>query len=151
MKITRRGGKAMLLAGWVFAVALGLGQQALGDELDARHKVVIHVSSEDPAVQSMALANAVNLQQHYGIDNIAIELVAYGPGLAMLTDKNEQAKRIESLALQDIRFSACGNTLDQIAKRTGQKPKLSEGVQIVPAGVARIIELQEQGYAYVRP
>lgn len=150
MKIIRSRGKGLFLAGLMLAV-LGLGQSALGNDLDARHKVVIHVSSGDPAVQRMALANAVNLQQHYGIDNIAIELVAYGPGLAMLTKNNEQAKRVESLALQEIRFSACGNTLDQIAKRTGSKPTLSEGVEIVPAGVARIIELQEQGYAYVRP
>ena len=33
----------------------------------------------------------------------------------------------------------------------GKMPKLAEGVGQVPAGVARILELQEQGYAYIRP
>lgn len=48
-------------------------------------------------------------------------------------------------------FSACGNTMAKVAKKSGKMPVLLEGVQQVPAGVARIMELQEQGYAYVRP
>ena len=36
-------------------------------------------------------------------------------------------------------------------EKSGKKVTLLEGVQIVPAGVLRIMELQEQGYAYVRP
>jgi len=35
--------------------------------------------------------------------------------------------------------------------KSGKKPKLLEGVDKVTAGVAQIMELQEQGYAYVRP
>ncbi len=115
------------------------------------HKVVIQVSSNDPLTQKIALNNAVNLQKHYGMDNISIEIVAFGPGLGLLTKRSKQAKRVESLAMQDITFSACANTMKKITKKKGKKPALLEGVGIVPAGVARIIELQEQGYSYVRP
>ena len=118
---------------------------------DAMHKIVIQVSTNDPVTQTIALNNAVNMQKHYGIDNIAIEVVAYGPGLGLLTKKSEQGDRVESLAMQDITFSACGNTMKKVAKKSGKMPVLLEGVQEVPAGVARIMELQEQGYAYVRP
>ena len=118
---------------------------------DAMHKVVIQVSTNDPLVQKIALNNAVNLQKHYGIDNVAIEIVAYGPGLGMLTKKSDQPDRVQSLAMQDITFSACGNTMKGVSKKTGKMPVLLEGVQQVPAGVARIMELQEQGYSYVRP
>lgn len=45
------------------------------------HKVVIQISSDDSKVQELALNNAANLQKIYGVDNIAIEVVAYGPGL----------------------------------------------------------------------
>lgn len=124
---------------------------AIADDKDEPHKLVIQVSTDDPRTQKIALNNAVNLQKHYGIDNIQIEIVAYGPGLGLLTKQNEQASRVESLALQDIAFSACGNTITTIEKKKGKKPELSEGVEIVPAGVARILELQEQGYAYIRP
>lgn len=124
---------------------------AIADDKNEPHKLVIQVSTDDPRTQKIALNNAVNLQKHYGIDNIQIEIVAYGPGLGLLTKQNEQASRVESLALQDIAFSACGNTITTIEKKKGKKPELSEGVEVVPAGVARILELQEQGYAYIRP
>ena len=118
---------------------------------EIHHKLVIQVSTADPKVQNTAMNNAVNLQKYYGIDNIDIEIVAYGPGLGMLTQKSEYSKRVKSLAMQEITFSACLNTMDVIKEKTGHLPKLSEGVGTVRAGVARIIELQEQGYAYIRP
>jgi len=117
----------------------------------APHKVVIQVSTDDPRTQKIALNNAVNLQKLYGIDNIKIEIVAYGPGLGLLTTKSKQADRVKSLAVQEITFSACHNTMKGVKRKTGKMPVLLEGVGMVKAGVARIIELQEQGYAYVRP
>ena len=118
---------------------------------DKKHRVVIQVSDDDPRTHRIAMNNAVNLQKLYGIDNVEIEIVAYGPGLGMLTSKNEYATRIKSLITQDITFSACGNTMNAVKKRTGKLPELSEGVGKVTAGVARIIELQEQGFSYIRP
>mgnify|MGYP001549710798 FL=1 len=52
-------------------------------DADAAHKIVIQVSTDDPLTQKIALNNAVNLQKHYGVDNVAIEIVAYGPGLGL--------------------------------------------------------------------
>ena len=118
---------------------------------EVKNKLVIQVSTDDPRTQKIALNNAVNMQKLYGIDNIAIEIVAYGPGLGLLTKKSGQASRVESLALQDIHFSACGNTMKKVAKKSGNMPVLLEGVDQVTAGVARIMELQQQGYAYIRP
>lgn len=125
---------------------------AVGMAGDKVHKVVIQVSTADPLTQKIALNNAVNLQKHYGVDNVVVEIVAYGPGLGMLTPKDKkQAARVKSLAMQNITFSACGNTMKKIKKKKGKMPKLIEGVKVVPAGVVRIMELQEQGYSYVRP
>ncbi|MBF0264348.1 MAG: DsrE family protein [Gammaproteobacteria bacterium] len=118
---------------------------------DVKHRVVIQVSTDDPRTQKIALNNAVNVQKLYGMDAVEIEIVAYGPGLGLLTKKSKQAKRVESLATQDIQFSACGNTMSKIEKKTGKKPSLLSGVTVVNAGVARIMELQEQGYSYIRP
>ncbi len=124
---------------------------AVASELGATHKVVIQVSTDDPRTQKIALNNAVNLQKALGMDNVQVEIVAYGPGLGLLTQKSTQANRVKSLALQDISFSACANTMKKVEKKTGKKPKLLEGVKVVPAGVLRIVELQEQGYSYIRP
>ena len=53
--------------------------------------------------------------------------------------------------MQYITFSACANTMAKMEEKSGQKVVLVEGVRVVPAGVLRILELQEQGYAYLRP
>lgn len=118
---------------------------------EVEHRLVIQVSTDDPRTQTIALNNAVNLQKHYGVDNITIEIVAYGPGLGMMTSKSPVIERITSLSQQEITFSACGNTMANIEKKTGTAPKLIDGVGTVKAGVARIMELQEQGYSYIRP
>ncbi len=116
-----------------------------------KQKVVIQVSTADPLTQKIALNNAVNLQKALGMDDVDVEIVAYGPGLSLLTRKSKQAQRVESLAMQDITFSACGNTMAKVEKKKGKKVKLVDGVKVVPAGVLRIMELQQQGYAYIRP
>ena len=120
-------------------------------DFEAKHKLVIQVSTDDARTQTIALNNAVNVQKLYGMDNVDVEIVAYGPGLDLLTKKNKQAKRVKSLATQNIKFSACGNTIKKVTKKKGKKPALTEGVKVVEAGVARIMELQSKGYAYIRP
>ena len=117
---------------------------------EAPKKVVMQISSNNIQVQEVALGNIVNLQKHYGMDNIEIELVAFGPGYRMLTPQSPLAARIESLALQEVTFTACMNTLLSVKEKTGMLPKLLEGVTTTPAGVARIIELQDEGYAYIK-
>ena len=128
-----------------------LGAFATASAAEAPHKIVIQVSTDDARTQKIALNNAVNVQKLYGMDNVAIEVVAYGPGLGILTTKSKEADRVKSLAMQNIKFSACGNTMAKIEKKTGKKPQLTEGVGTVKAGVARIMALQEQGYSYLRP
>ena len=140
--------KTKLYAACILILAtLGFNPVALAE----MQKVVIQVSSDDPRSQTIAMNNAVNVQKALGMDNVAVEIVAYGPGLSMLTANNKQAQRVSSLAMQDIVFSACGNTMAKIEQKSGKKPQLAEGVQVVPAGVIRIMELQQQGYAYIRP
>ena len=122
-------------------------------EMGAAHKVVIQVSSADAKPQTIALNNAVNVQKHYGSVEVDVGIVAYGAGLSILTlgKKNKNAQRVESLAMSDITSSACSNTMKKMTKKKGKAPKLIEGVEVVPAGVIRIMELQSKGYAYIRP
>lgn len=146
---------ALLASGLLLAVGTPVLADVVANETtqaeEVEHRLVIQVSTDDPRTQTIALNNAVNLQKYYGIDNVTIEIVAYGPGLGMLTTSSPALDRITSLAQQEIVFSACGNTIETIESKTGKKPELISGVGVVKAGVARIMELQEQGYSYVRP
>ena len=121
------------------------------ERTEASTKTVIQISSGDAATQNLVLNNAANLEKELGIGNVDIEIVAFGPGLEMLTIFSPFQDRVEEMVSQNIRFSACGNTMAAIERRTGQKPELAKGVDIVSSGVARIVELQKQGYTYVRP
>lgn len=114
-------------------------------------RLVIQVNKKDEELQSHVLSNIVNLQKHFGMDNIEIEVIAYGPGIWLLTDKSKYTDRIESLMMQNVVFTACGNTLDTIERADGKRPTLLEGVETVPAGIARLMELQEKGWSYLSP
>jgi hypothetical protein len=71
----------------------------------ANPKYVIQVSTDDAKTQKIALNNAVNLQKHYGgADKVDIEIVAFGPGLSILTTNNKNTSRVESMALNNIRI-----------------------------------------------
>jgi len=121
-----------------------------------KHYVAIHVDENDPQVMNMALNNAQNVSNYYASvgDEVVIELVAYGPGLNMfIPGKSPVADRIEtmSLALDNLSFAACGNTHRKMSEKAGAEIELMEEATMVTSGVVRLIELQEQGYAYVRP
>ncbi|MDZ7663408.1 DsrE family protein [Thiohalophilus sp.] len=141
-----KGGLVSVVLATVF-----LGQTALAGPMDPDHKVIIQVSTDDARTQKIALNNAANLQKAYGMDNVDVQIVAYGPGLSLLTKNGANASRVESMAMQNINFNACANTMAKIESKKGKKPALAEGVEVVPGGVARITELQEQGYTYIRP
>lgn len=139
------------LAALVAATLLLFALPATADDHEPKHKIVIQVSTDDVRTQNIAMNNAVNLQKALGQDNVAIEIVAYGPGLTMLTPKSPASKRVPNLAMQDITFSACGNTKNKMESKSGKEVMLVDGVRVVQAGVLRIMELQEAGWSYVRP
>ena len=120
------------------------------------HKVPIHVDDSDPKRQNMALNNAFNVNAFYESkgEKVIIEVVAYGPGLMMLReDKSKVKDRITkmSLELPNLSFAACGNTRKKMEKKEGKELVLVSEAKQVPSGVVRLMELQEQGYSYIRP
>jgi uncharacterized protein len=135
-------------------LALSLATSALAE--GKTHYVAIHVNQNDAKVMNMALNNAANVNKYYESqgDSVAIEMVAYGPGLAMLIPgKSPVADRISAMSLEidNLSFAACGNTHRKMSEKAGKEIALMEEAAMVPSGVVRLIELQEQGYAYVRP
>lgn len=138
------------------AVLVFLGLSFVGLNAQAadfvEKKVVLQVS--DKASHKKVLNVAANILKHYGKDQVKIEIVAFGPGLGVLVanKKNKNLKRVASLASEGVTFSACGNTMKKLTKKNkGKAPKLAAAANVVPAGVIQILELQEKGYALVKP
>jgi intracellular sulfur oxidation DsrE/DsrF family protein len=122
----------------------------------AEHKIAFHADQNDPQVMNMTLNNVQNAVNYYKAqgDTATIEVVEYGPGLNMfIAGKSPFADRIERLSLDidNLAFKACGNTHKNMSKKAGKDVQLLDAVVITPSGVVRLVELQEKGYAYIRP
>lgn len=138
------------------ATAFVLSAPALAAEAKHEHHIVFQVSEGDPARMNLTLNNVVNVAQEYGAkgDMFEIEVVTYGPGLTMLRDDKSPVKdRLKSIkaSIPGVTFSACGNTIKAVTKKEGKAPPIVPQARIVPAGVVRITELEEQGWTYIKP
>ena len=123
---------------------------------DMVHNIVFQINDNDPKRMNLVLNNASNVDAFYkeAGEEVNIEIVAYGPGLMMYVDgKSPVADRIStmSLEIENLSFAACGNTHRKMSEKAGKEIALLDEASVVPSGVVRLIELQENGYAYVRP
>ena len=114
----------------------------------ARYRVVLQVSDADPAKWNLALNNARNVQQDLGKDNVAVEIVAYGPGLGMLKADSKVADRLAQAIDSNIGLMACENTMKN-TKTT--RDDMYSGIKYVDAGVVHIMKRQREGWSYIRP
>ena len=120
------------------------------------HRLVLQVNSNEPATMTLALNNATNVEQYYKDlgETVEIEVVTFGAGLHMLRDDTSPVKdRIKAIAEKNpaISFKACGNTQENMGKAENKAIPLVAQATLVKSGVVRLMELQEQGWTYIRP
>jgi uncharacterized protein len=123
----------------------------LPDKPFAEHRIVLQLSDNDPKKQSLVISVANNLLKFYDPDKVAIEVVAFGPGIDLLRTDNANRQRVESLVAQGVRFDVCLNTVDTIERETGKRPDIIPAATPVQVGVGQILSLTENGYTLVRP
>ena len=153
MKTTQ---KNYLLLAMAFGLSLLLGISQAGEELrfpgdEPEHKLVYQLNKADPEYQKHILFSVGAMLRKWG-DNISIVVVAIGPGLHILGKhpgrpvSDETKQRVASLAQYGVEFHACGNTMKSL-KWT--KKDLLPFAKYVEVGASDLMELQEQGYAYI--
>ena len=112
------------------------------------HKVIFQVSDADPAKWNLALNNAKNVLNDLGKDNVAVEIVAYGPGIGMLKMESVTGARVTAALGDGVEVVACENTMRNMKiSRDDMLPKIG----YVGAGVVELMKRQQEGYAYIRP
>jgi uncharacterized protein len=141
-------GALLLAATTAFAHAQ---QPPLQDKPFAEHKIALQLSDNDAKKQALVISVAYNLLKAYDPDKIAIEVVAFGPGIDLLRTGSANRKLVESLISQGVRFDVCLNTLDTIERETGKRPEIIPGATPVQVGVGQILRLTENGYTLLRP
>ena len=139
-----------------FAISLAFVTTAVAE--GKTHRIAIQVDQNDPQVMNLVLNNATNVIEYYRDKNedVEIEIVAYGPGLHMLradtSPVRDRIRRLKDLVFPGkIQFSACNHTKLGMEKAEGHAISVVPEATIVPSGVVRLMELQEQGWSYVRP
>jgi hypothetical protein len=138
---------AVALAGWIGA--------AHADHVkDGRkvHKLVFQVNVEDEKTWNLTLSNINNVITELGKESVEIKLVTYGPGINMFRKgKSNVLARLDSLKKSNdkvVDYTVCSNTMKNMKV---EKHEIAEFVHDMYPGIVRIMELQEQGYVYIRP
>lgn len=141
----------------VFAAFLGLlGNFAAEAAEPKTHRVAIQVSDGDPARMNLALNNAVNIVKTYQErrEVVEVRIITYGPGVTLVrSDTSPLASRVKSFVegVPEVSFDVCDNTLVALRKAEGKDIPLLDGISHVEAGAVTLMELQEQGWSYIRP
>jgi intracellular sulfur oxidation DsrE/DsrF family protein len=123
---------------------------------DTQHHMVIHVDSPATNVMDEALRNAANvidtIRKQGG--TVAIEIIANGQGTSMFIDALSPVKpevRQFHTAYPDVVLSACGISLAHTEAAMKMRLTVMPEARVVPSGAVRIMELQEQHWAYLKP
>lgn len=126
---------------------VGAGRTASAASI-ARNRIVIQINEDNVKKWNDVLVNIHNIQVELGPKNVAIALVAIGPGLGMLTAESLAANGVQDALAAGVEFVACGNSMK--AQKLA-KEDLIEGVKVSVAGYVELMQRQQQGWAYLRP
>jgi hypothetical protein len=130
-------------------------------------KVVYHVDFADPRRFSAMLTNINNMVTTYqnNFQDYDVRIVFVAHGIRFVTadklantpfaeDRELRVRREELLGrltslrkVQNVKLELCDITREQIKL---SEDKLIEGMQLVPSGVVRLVELQKSGFAYIK-
>jgi len=120
-------------------------------EKTTTHKIVYQCNQADPEYLQHILFSAGELLRKYG-DDIEIVIAAFGAGIHLIGENpgrpvpRELQQRAASLAEYGVAFHACGNTMKSLGWTDFD---LLPFAKVVPIGVDDIMQLQEQGFAYL--
>lgn len=160
--------RTVVFTALALAIATGAGVLATSPEALAQvkktaqrampakvHKLAIQVNQNEKGVMDLALNNAKNVIEYYKAKNeqVQIELVTFGPGLHMLRSESPVKERVMQMSLEhpNLIFQACANTQQNMSKAEGKPVTLLSEAKVTPSGVVRLMELQDDGYSYLRP
>lgn len=125
-------------------------QQEAHRNMQAERKVVFHLDADQEERLTLALENIKNLFKEIPSQQCRVRMVANGKAVKLFRKDRigEHAADMEELHKLGVRFMACRNAL---AKNKIEKSDLLHLCEIVPAGILELIDLQAQGYAYIKP
>ena len=107
----------------------------------------LHIDANDPARLHLALKNARNYLNVVG--EAPVTLLANGPGVKVFAAPNPELEAMAAeLTGRGVRIALCQFALNE---HNLAKEQLWSCCTVVPAGMVALVEMQREGYAYVKP
>ena len=131
-----------LVAAFLIAVA------PLAVQAQQKYRVVFHVTENNPEKWNIVLNNVGNIQKDLGKQNVTVEIVTHGPGIAMLKAESKVGPRLAQALDNNVVLDACENTM---RAANVKKEDMYPGVSFVPSGVTHILKRESEGWLYLRP
>lgn len=118
-------------------------------------KIVLHLNKGSDESMRDVLDEAESVIKFYREQKQAalVEVITNGDGLNLLrADKSPYAQRIAHMQKRydNLVFAACQNTIDRLKREQGIQAQLLPEAIVIDSGVAQIILLQQQGWAYIQ-
>jgi len=118
-------------------------------------RAIFHVTSADPEKIRATLNHVEKLVRSYSGSpkRLHVELVANAEGLNLLrTGKSPAAEQVAYIQKNygNVRFLACGKTIQRIQAEKGMPVKLLPNVEIASSALDQIILRLRQGWTYIR-
>lgn len=136
----------------VFACFTSYGETQFSQpipSIDNPRQIIFSISAGDDESINHVLSTANNVLKFYGPENVEMEIVAYYHGIrALLKSEKDIAVRVRALMQYEVKFVACGNTMQT---KKIEPSELIEGSEIVTAGIVEVIEQIRSGSTYIRP
>jgi intracellular sulfur oxidation DsrE/DsrF family protein len=146
----------MIMVAVTSALIIAMGA-ATGFAAEQPHRLAIQISDNNKQKMNTVLNVAANVVRHYsGLgEQVEVRIVAFNAGLHLMrTDTSPVLKRIKGFAssMPNVKFHACGNTIQGMTKKEGKKPPIIKNATVEPAGgVVKLMELHRAGWTIIRP
>ena len=109
-------------------------------------KVVLHVNT--PQKMTMLVNNVKNLRKKLG-PTADIVVVINGPAVIRFSTLAESREQLDELLTEKAEVMICSYAM---SNRNLSRVQLLEGTTFLEnGGVAKLVELQQAGYAYIKP
>lgn len=110
------------------------------------YQVVFQAPREGAEFHETVLRNVRNVAAE--LDDVAIRILAHGDGIELATGRTAASAAVRAALESGVEVLACQNTL----RRKGiPESEVLPGVRLVRAGLAELVRLQHDGWAYIHP
>ena len=113
------------------------------------YHVVFEMTEPEPEKWAGTIKNVDHLIKALGAENVDVEVVMHGPGIAAVTKDRDAklASEFERLRNEGVFLAACNNSLEG---KHIPRSNVQASFTVVPSGVAEVVKKQHAGWQYLK-